>query len=135
MKGMTAAVVGISATVLVGGAVAVAPPAKADCTQGSCYGAIAYSTSNGNARSDINNPSQSVADNNAIAGCNKAGNVNDCEVVVRGMQCLALATVPTGENELYYGGVGSTKSAADAAALAGHSGFTIEVEECNAGSS
>lgn len=135
MKGLTTAVVGIGATVLAAGALAVAPPAKADCTQGSCYGAIAYSTSNGNARADVNNPSQSVADHDAVQGCNQAGNVTDCQVVARGMQCLALATVPTGQNEIYYTGVGATKAAADAAALAGHSGVTIEVDECNAGSS
>ncbi len=135
MKGMTTAVVGIGATVLAAGTVAVAPPAKADCSQGSCYGAIAYSTSNGNTESDVNNPSQSVADNDAVKACNQNGNVSDCQVVVRGMQCLALATVPTGQNEIYYPGTGATKAAADAAALAGHSGVTIEIHACNAGSS
>ena len=132
MKSMTVAVAGISAAVVAGGAIAVAPSAKADCTY-SCYGAIAYSTSNGNARSDVNNPSQSVADQNAVTGCNAKGNVTDCIVVVRGQQCLALATVPTGQNELYSGGTGTTKEAADAAALAGHSNFTIQVDACNGG--
>jgi hypothetical protein len=133
MKSMTLAVAGIGAAVAVGGAIAVAPAAKADCTT-SCYGAIAYSTSNGNARSDVNNPSQAVADQNAVAGCNQKGGVSDCIVVIRGMECLALGTVPTGDNELYAGGAGPTKQAADAQALAGHPNFTIQVDACNGGS-
>lgn len=131
MKVMPAAVVWISAAIVVGGAVAVAPTAKADCAD-SCYGAIAYSTSAGYAGSDVNESSQAAADSGAKAECNQqASGTSDCQVVVRGTQCLALATDPTGQNELYSTGVGATKAAADAAALAGQSGFTIEGDDCN----
>jgi hypothetical protein len=130
MKRTGAALAGIG-VFLVGQALTAAPAAKADCAPGSCYAAIAYSPSRAFARSDHNNPTQEIADRDAVAGCNAQGNANDCIVVARGMQCLALATIPSGQDEFYNAGVGPTKAAADAAALAGHPGWTIQIDDCN----
>lgn len=130
MKRTLAALAGIC-VFLAGHALAAAPSAKADCTPGACYAAIAYSPSKAWSRSDHNNPTQAIADNDAVAGCSAQGNANDCIVVVRGTQCLALATIPSGQDEFYNGGTGPTKAAADAAALAGHPGWTIQIDDCN----
>lgn len=132
VKRMRTALVGIG-VVLVGEAVAVAPAAKADCAAetGSCYGAIAYSPSKGAAYSDVNNPTQEIADRDALAECNVQNPTTDCIVVGRGTQCLALAAVPVGQNEFYHIGYGPTKAVADADAITGHPGWTILVDACN----
>jgi hypothetical protein len=67
-----------------------------------------------------------------LASCNGQTAINDCVVVAGGTQCLALATIPSGQDEFYHTGAGPTKGAADADALAGHPGWTIQVDGCNA---
>jgi hypothetical protein len=129
MKHMGAALAGVG-VFLVGHAVAAAPPAKADCPS-DCYAAIAYSPSKALAHINLNNPTQAVADAAAVASCNAYVNVTDCVVVVRGTQCLALATIPSGPNEAYHGGAGPTRQDAQVAALADHPGWTIQIDDCN----
>jgi hypothetical protein len=125
-----AAVVLATAVGLAGAIAAVTPAANAN-TDGTTYAAIAYSPTTGKAHMSWNKPTQPIADNDAVVGCNAAG-ATDCVVAAEGNYCVSLATMPDPHNNApYSGGHGTTLEAADQMALSGLAGSTIQGHHCN----